>query len=64
MELRWRILKRLEINISKVNLWNTREDAKEKKWNKGKSVQVQDFEDMYVKNHFRIYVLNPFWRRK
>ena len=32
---------------------------KKKKKNKGKSVQVEDLEDMYVKNQFRIYVLNP-----
>ena len=25
-------------------------DVKKKKWNKGKSVQVEDLEDMYVKN--------------
>ena len=32
---------------------------KKKKKNKGKSVQVEDLEDMYVKNQFGIYVLNP-----
>lgn len=30
-----------------------------KKWNKEKSVQVEDLEDMYVKNQFGIYVLDP-----
>ena len=34
-------------------------DVKKKKKNKGKSVQVEDLEDMYVKNQFSIYVLNP-----
>ena len=34
-------------------------DVKKKKKNKGKSVQVEDLEDMYVKNKFGIYVLNP-----
>ena len=34
-------------------------DVKKKKKNKGKSVQVEDLEDMYVKNQFGIYVLNP-----
>lgn len=28
------------------------------KWNKDKSVQVKDLEDMYLKNQFRVYVLN------
>ena len=32
---------------------------KKKKKNKGKSVQVEDLEDVYVKNQFGIYVLNP-----
>ena len=31
--------------------WGTsRMDVKKKDWNKGKSVQVEDLEDMYVKN--------------
>ena len=34
-------------------------DVKKKKKNKGKSVQVEDFKDMYVKNQFGIYELNP-----
>ena len=34
-------------------------DVKKKKKNKGKNVQVEDLEDMYVKNKFGIYVLNP-----
>ena len=34
-------------------------DVKKKKKNKGKNVQVEDLEDMYVKNEFGIYVLNP-----
>ena len=33
--------------------------VKEKKKNKGKSVQIEDLEDIYVKNQFGIYVLNP-----
>ena len=34
-------------------------DVKKKKKNKGKSVQVEELEDMYVKNQFGSYVLNP-----
>ena len=34
-------------------------DVKKKKKNKGKSVQIKDLEDMYVKNQSEIYVLNP-----
>ena len=34
-------------------------DVKEGKKKKGKSVQVEDLEDMYVKNQFWIYVSNP-----
>lgn len=34
-------------------------DVKKKKKNKGKSVQVEDLEEMYVKNQFEIYVLSP-----
>ena len=37
----------------------SRMDVKKKKQNKGKNVQVEDLEDMYVKNQFGIYVLNP-----
>ena len=33
-------------------------DVKKKKKNKGENVQVEDLEDMYVKNEFGIYVLN------
>ena len=33
-------------------------DVKEKKKNRAKSVQVEDLEDIYVKNQFEIYVLN------
>ena len=36
----------------------SRMDVKKQKKNKGKSVQVKDLEDTYVKNQFRIYVLN------
>ena len=32
---------------------------KKKKKKKGKSIQVEKLEDMYVKNQFGIYVLNP-----
>ena len=35
----------------------SRVDLKKKKWNKGKSVQVEDLEEMYVKNQFWIYLL-------
>ena len=35
------------------------EDVKEKKKNRGKSVQVEDLEDIYVKNQIGIYMLNP-----
>ena len=34
-------------------------DVKKKKKKKEKNVQVEDLEDMYVKNEFGIYVLNP-----
>ena len=34
-------------------------DLKKKKKNKEKNVQDEDLEDMYVKNKFEIYVLNP-----
>ena len=30
-----------------------------KKWNIGKSVQVEELEDMYVKKKFGVYMLNP-----
>ena len=33
-------------------------DVKKKKKNKGENVQVEDLEDMYVKNQFGIFVLN------
>ena len=34
-------------------------DVKKHKKVKGKSVQVEDLEDMYLNNQFWIYVLNP-----
>ena len=34
-------------------------DVKKKKKNKGKNVQVEDLEDMHVKNEFGIHVFNP-----
>ena len=34
-------------------------DMKKKKKNKGKNVQDEDLEGMYVKNELGIYVLNP-----
>ena len=34
-------------------------DVKKKKKNKEKNVQDEDLEDMYVKNEFGIYVMNP-----
>ena len=37
----------------------SRKEMKKQQQNKGKSVQVEESEDMYVKNYFGIYVLNP-----
>ena len=37
----------------------TRKEMKKQQQNKGKGVQVEELEDMYVKNYFGIYVLNP-----
>ena len=42
-----------------MDLWNTCGGCEEGEEKKGKSVQVEDLEDMYVKNQFGIYVLNP-----
>ena len=37
----------------------SRKEMKKQQQKKGKSVQVEESEDMYVKNYFGIYVLNP-----
>lgn len=51
--------KRFRDQCGRKTYGTLRMDVKKQKKVKGKSVKVEDLEDMYVKNQFEIYVLNP-----